>query len=533
MIVLLAIAFVAGVITAISPCVLPVLPIVLAGGASGGRRRPYAIVAGLVLSFALSVLFVAWVLDKLGLPQDLLRNIAIALLFVVAATLIVPKFGEWLERPFLILTRRRAGETGSGFVLGVSLGLVFVPCGGPVIGYVSAQAAAVSFGAKTILVTIAYSLGAALPMLAIAIGGRNARGLGFVRRHQREVRTALGVFMAAAAFLIVFHVDRTLQTKVGDYTAFLQHHTEGSCYAQKKLSGSCGGAPSKLAFPGIQQWLNTDGESLSAGKLRGKVVLVDFWTYSCINCLRTLPHLKAWDAAYRKHGLVIVGVHTPEFGFEHVVSNVRKAVHDLGVRYPVAIDNRFRTWNAFHNNAWPTEYLIDRSGRLRETREGEGDYDGTEMLIRRLLGENPSALAASRPDKTPTELTTPETYLGYARLERFVNLRVLPDRPYRYVLPKSVPQSALAYGGVWTVGRQRILAGPGARLQLHFIAKNVYLVAGGSGTIRVLVGGKPVRTLRIGGINRLYTVLEYPETRDALLELRFAPGLSGYSFTFG
>ncbi|MDQ2983919.1 MAG: cytochrome c biogenesis protein DipZ [Actinomycetota bacterium] len=526
-------------ITAISPCVFPVLPIVLAGGASGGRRRPYAIIAGLVVSFSLSILFVAWALDKLGLPQDLLRDIAIALLFVVAATLIVPQLARLLERPLLFLTRRRAGDSGSGFVLGLSLGLVFVPCGGPVLGYVSAQAATLHFGLKPVLLTVAYALGAAVPLLAIAIGGRNALGLGFVRAHQREVRAGLGVVMAAAALLIVFNVDRKLQTKVGDYTAFLQRHTEDSCYAKRKLNDGCrdrlAAASSDYGpaadFVGIDAWLNS--KPLSIRDLRGKVVLVDFWTYSCINCLRTLPHLKAWYANYHGAGLEIVGVHTPEFGFEHVLSNVRKAVGDLGIRYPVALDNGYSTWGAYRNNAWPTEYLVDRRGRIQELKAGEGDYDGTERKIRELLGERAPAELAPQPDLTPREAATPETYLGYARLDRFVGGRLLPDVPYRYTVPPAIPQHTLAYGGTWTVGKERILAGPGARLALHFVARNVYLVAGGRGAIGVLVNGKRVQTIRVSGISRLYTVLSYPQVRDALLELRFSPGLSGYSFTFG
>src|SRR5918911_1376295 len=344
MLVLLVIAFVAGVITAISPCVLPVLPIVFAGGASGGRRRPYAIIAGLVGSFFFSILFVAWVLHKLGLPQDLLRNIAIGLLFLVAVTLIVPRTGELIERPLLRLTRRRGGDLGGGFLLGVSLGLVFVPCGGPILGYISAQAASVDFGTKTVLITLAYALGAAVPMLLIALSGRRIR---------TPPRPVLGVLMAAAALLIVFNVDRTLQTHVGDYTAFLQRHTEETCTARKRLGHRCrtstpssavdladlGPAPD---FRHNDAWLNTPGDKpLSISGLRGKVVLVDFWTYSCINCLRTLPHLKAWYATYHPKGLEIVGVHTPEFAFEHDPGNVEEATQRLGVRYPVALDGDY------------------------------------------------------------------------------------------------------------------------------------------------------------------------------------------------
>ena len=533
MLVLLGIAFLAGVITAISPCVLPVLPIVLAGGASGGRRRPYAIVGGLVLSFFVSVLFIAWILRKLGLPEDLLRNIAIALLFVVAATLLVPQLGQLIERPLARLSRRPASDLGGGFVLGASLGLVFVPCGGPVLGYVSAQAASVAFGAKTLGLTAAYALGVAGPMLAIAIGGRRAAAP--LKARAPVLRPLLGVVVAGAALAIALGADSSL-AKVKAYTSALQRHTEETCYAQKRLGGRCSSG-AKLAdygrapqFRGISLWLNTPGGRPPS--LRGKVVLVDFWTYSCINCIRTLPHLKAWYAAYGRRGFTIVGVHTPEFAFEHVASNVRHAVRDFGVRYPVAIDNDYATWNAYRNEYWPAEYLLDKRGHIRHVHFGEGEYGQTERLIRRLLGERRGRMTEIA-DTTPTDLITPETYLGYERLDRYAGFRIVPNAFRRYRFPLRLGQNELAYAGNWLVSSQKVLAGAGARLRLHFHARDVYLVAGGHGTIDVLVNGRHLRRLPVGGFSRLYTILSAPHLVDALLELRFTPGLSGYSFTFG
>jgi thiol-disulfide isomerase/thioredoxin len=264
-------------------------------------------------------------------------------------------------------------------------------------------------------------------------------------------------------------------------------------------------------------------------------VLVDFWTYSCINCLRTLPHLEAWDARYRKAGLVIVGVHTPEFAFEHVVSNVREASRKLGVRYPVAIDNDYRTWDAYRNDAWPAEYLIDRRGHVREVKKGEGQYDETERSIRTLLGEPAGSAAqfASVRDRTPQHLTTPESYLGWARLARYVGSPITPDREAAYRFPREIPLNDLAYAGNWSVERERIVAGRGARLRLHFLAQNVYLVLSGRGRLQVLVGGRPVKTLRVRGLSRLYTLLRYPQLSEGALELRFTPGISAYAFTFG
>lgn len=540
MILLLGIGFLAGVVTAVSPCVLPVLPIVFAGGASGGRRRPLAIVAGVVVAFTASLLVITWILRALGLPQDLLRNIAIALLFVAAAMLIFPPLGLLIERPLTRLSRRPSGDLGGGFLLGLSLGLVFVPCGGVIQGYIATQAASVGeLGAKQVGITIAYALGAALPMLAIAYGGRAAAsGLRSFRAHARAIRVALGIVIAASAFLIVFHVDRTLQTKIGDYTASLQQ-AEKSCYARERLGYRCNRETSELAdlgtapeFGGISDWFNS--KPLSLKELRGKVVLVDFWTYSCINCLRTLPHLRAWWNDYRRAGLVIVGVHTPEFAFESVPSNVRAATKQLHVGWPVALDPKYETWNAYRNQYWPAEYLIDRAGHIRNEHFGEGEYDRTEGLIRELLGE-PGAAQAELADMTPTEATTPETYLGYAhRLERYVGSQPLPDAVGRYAAPADVAQNAWALSGRWRLGPEHSTAGPGgAELLLHFHAKDVYLVMGGRGRVGVAVDGHRLGTIPVSGISRLYTVLSTPHLLDAQLRLSFTPGVSVYSFTFG
>jgi cytochrome c biogenesis protein CcdA/thiol-disulfide isomerase/thioredoxin len=542
MVLLLVIGFLAGVVTAISPCVLPVLPILLAGGASGGRRRPYAIIAGLVLSFTVFTLAAAWIIDKLGLPDDFLRNAALVLLFVVAATLLVPRLGELLERPFLPLTRRRPAGSGGGFVLGLSLGLVFVPCAGPIFSYVAVRAGSEHLNSKAVLLIVAYSLGAAVPMLLVALGGREISS----KLRGPLVRPALGVVMALAGIAIVFNLDTKAQTALGGYTNTIQGWFERTDYVKRHLNGGgpklVSAATDQLAdygrapdFSHIADWLNTPGDRpLSLASLRGKVVLVDFWTYSCINCLRTLPHLEAWDRAYRKDGLVIVGVHTPEFAFEHSLSNVRKATRRLGVRYPVALDNDYATWTAYSNQYWPAEYLLDRRGHVRHYHFGEGEYDRTEQLIRQLLAPErahlPSATAIA--DRTPMAATTPESYLGYERLDRYAGSRITRDRFAAYRFPASLPLDELAYGGSWLVGGERVMAGRNARLRLHFHAHDVYLVLGGSGTVRVLLDGRAARMVRVTG-DRLYTLLSGKELREGLLELRFSPGVEAYAFTFG
>ena len=540
MILLLGIGFVAGVITAVSPCVLPVLPIVLAGGAAGGGRRPYAIIAGLIASFTVFTLSASALLSALGLPQDTLRNIAIALLFVVAATLLVPRIGMLIEAPLARLSRRPSGDLGGGFLLGASLGLVFVPCAGPVLATVSVLAAEGRVGVRLVLLTLFYAAGAGSVLLLIALGGRRASTR--LRKTRVWWRPALGVIMAAAAFAIVFNLDQTLQTRLGSYTTALQRHTEESAYAKRHLDKLEPGraAPARLPryanapeFSGISHWLNTPGgRPLTLASLRGKVVLVDFWTYSCINCLRTIPHLRAWYAAYHKAGLEIVGIHTPEFAFEHELSNVESAVRRLGVTWPVGLDNDYATWNDYSNQYWPADYLVDKSGVIRDATFGEGSYTSTEAAIRELLGiGGPTTHIANL---TPTETMTPETYLGAERLDRsrYVGSPIVVGKPAEYTLAKSVPESAISYGGGWKLAGQIATAGFGAELRLHFHAKDVYIVLGGRGRVGVTLDGATRPPIEVNA-NRLYTVVSSASTRDGVLDFTFTPGVRAYSFTFG
>jgi thiol-disulfide isomerase/thioredoxin len=263
-------------------------------------------------------------------------------------------------------------------------------------------------------------------------------------------------------------------------------------------------------------------------------VLIDFWTYSCINCLRTLPHLKAWDAAYRADGLTIIGVHSPEFAFERVPDNVRSAVRRLGVRYPVALDNDFATWRAYANQYWPAKYLVDRDGRVRYHHFGEGDYAETERRIRELLGESATGPTTSVHDEIREGFPTPESYLGYERLARLANPGILPDAEYAYAFPKTpLAADTLAYAGRWTVEGERILAGRAARLRLGFQATDVFLVLAGEGRVAVDVDGRPMRVVHVSGLPRLYRIVGFERFRRGQLELRFSPGLAAYAFTFG
>ena len=546
MLLLLGVAFVAGIVTAISPCVLPVLPLVLAGGATGGPRRPFAVIAGLVVSFTVFSLTAAALLTALGLPDDLLRNLAIGVVLVVGLALVWPRLGDLRGRPFYALARRPPGDSGGGFVLGLSLGLLFTPCAGPVIAAVATVAATQQLTVSAFLITLAYGLGAGVVLLGVALAARRGLSLGPVRAHAPAIRRALGVAVLAVAVLMVYGVDKRLQTRVPEYTRALQG-LEESAAAQGELEGLVGGpgladeeqlddfgaAPE---FQSIESWINS--EPLTMAALRGKVVVIDFWTYSCINCLRTLPHLRAWDQTYRDDGLVIVGVHTPEFAFEREPGNVRRAVRDHGIEYPVALDPDYGTWQAWLNRYWPAKYFVDRRGRIRYAHFGEGGYEESERVIRRLLAEGGDGPLVSEEieDETPEGAQTPESYLGYRRIDRFVGSRIEPDREAAYTIPQFVPLHGLAYGGRWTVEDERIVAGDDAQLRLHFRGADVFLVLGTSGgaeTVEVALDGEPVGTVTVTQ-DDIYTLARIPgEKRDHLLDLRFSPGTEAYAFTFG
>jgi len=537
---LIGIAFAAGLVTALSPCVLPVLPVLLAGGAAGGTRRPYAIVAGLVLSFTVFTITAAALLDALGLPQDLLRNVAVGLLVLAGLAIAIPPLGDLIQRPLLALTRRRPGDLGGGFVLGLALGLVFVPCAGPVLAAITVLAASRDFGIDTFGLTAAYAVGAAIPMLAVAVAGRRVAGV----LGGRYLRPALGLIVVAAALAIGFDVTRPLQTFLPGYTEAVQNRFERSADAQQELSRLTGATAHPTSslddfgrapeLTGLSDWINS--EPLTLTGLRGKVIVVDFWTYSCINCLRTLPYLKAWDSAYRKAGLLVLGVHSPEFSFERVPDHVRNAVRELGVRYPVALDNHFDTWHAFSNQYWPAKYFIDRRGHIRFIHFGEGEYDRSEQVIRKLLaedGEAPPMLADAPMADEQSAAITPETYLGWYRLERHAGSEVQPGRWGTYRFPKEpLRLGELSYAGRWRVEGERIRSTQGSRLRLHFLARVVHLVLDGQGDVEVFLDGKRVRRVHVTE-PKLYTLLRLPDVTDGLLELRFTSGLAAHAFTFG
>jgi len=386
---LVLIGFLGGLITGISPCILPVLPVVLFSGTS---REPYRVIAGLVLSFSVVTLLGAVVLQQLHLPADLIRWVGLLALTAVGVGLIFPRVERLLEAPFARLPQRDIAGSRKGFGLGLALGVLYAPCAGPVLAAIVVAGATGHVGLDTVALTAAFAVGTALPLLLFAVGGqRVAERVKAFQQRQRQVRIAAGVVTLVAAVALALNLPAAVQRKIPDYTATLQARIApagvglASCAEGASVLQDCGTAPDIV---GIDSRFNTPGDApLDLKALRGKVVLVDFWTYTCINCQRAIEHVTGWYDRYKEQGFTVIGVHTPEYQFEHERSGVVKGAADLHIKYPVALDNSYDTWHNYQNQYWPASYLIDATGVVRHLKFGEGDYDVTEGMIRELLAQ--------------------------------------------------------------------------------------------------------------------------------------------------
>jgi cytochrome c biogenesis protein CcdA/thiol-disulfide isomerase/thioredoxin len=562
--------------------VLPVLPVALSAGATGGRRRPLGIVAGLAVSFTFAAVALVYVISALGLPNDLLRKLAIAVLLGFGITLMIPPVAARLEA-WISQFASRAGVAqvkGEGFwsgtAIGASLGLVYTPCAGPILAGVIVVSASQTFSLLRLAVALSYGIGSAAVLYLLMIGGR--RVLTPLARRGGGLQIAMGAVMVVFALGMLGNYDIRFQSKIASLPSFLYNPTKGleeNASAQSALadlnggghgvgSHAAGAPPQTDARGGLdlpvlgrapefvdnQQWFNTPGDRpLTLKSLRGRVVLVDFWTYTCINCIRTLPYLKAWDQRYRKDGLTIVGVHTPEFPFEREASNVEAAIDANGLRYPVAQDNDQATWNAYGNQYWPAEYFIDAEGNVRYVHFGEGEYGEKEKVIRDLLAEAgkrvPTQEAKVHAIAPSATVSTPETYLGVARAERFTNPELSPGLHDLSGSPKPAANE-FAYDGSWKIGFDSATAAQGASLDLNFGARRVYLVLGSPGQsrqVRVLLDGEPIPSADAGsdvhdGVltvsgQRLYSLVDLPRVGHHVLTLEPEAGVMGYAFTFG
>jgi cytochrome c biogenesis protein CcdA/thiol-disulfide isomerase/thioredoxin len=574
-------AVLAGVLTVLSPCILPILPALLSASVSQKNpHRPFWIVLGLATSFALFGTIFAVFKSFLGLTNGELRDAALAILLFFGLSLLMPRLWEHIGSTISTFIQRaswmsrlsaESGPAGT-FLLGGALGLVWAPCAGPILGIILTLATVQASFLSTFLLMWAYALGAALPMLLIGYGGQKVvkrlqrfRGVGSV------APKVLGIVTLGAVAGLYFNLDTLLLSHLPS-TLFLSNTVEQKLVAHAPSKASAhtvaettamnAPVPSSLPvlgampkFADITGWINSP--PLTRKELRGKVVLVDFWTYSCINCIRTLPYVRRWYEKYKDQGLVVVGVHTPEFAFEKKTANVEKAVKQFGIPYPVAIDSRYGTWNAYSNQFWPAHYLIDAQGRIREVHFGEGDYKKTEKAIQSLLAEAGTlnkkvALSGPLALVNFMEIQSPETYLGYGRAERFASPETVePDSTMNYSFPQSLGLNEWALLGTWRVeGEKAILKGPKGDVRFRFHAPKLNIVMKGSGEkvkARVFLDGKPLPVGLYGSDvapdgsvtvrnAKLYNLVSLPgdDTGSHVFEIRFeAPGAAIYTFTFG
>ncbi|HET9720114.1 MAG TPA: cytochrome c biogenesis protein CcdA [Solirubrobacteraceae bacterium] len=578
MLLLMLFAVVAGAGTAITPCVLPVLPALLSASSLGGRRRPLGIVLGLAVAFTVAIVALAQLVRGVGLASGAARDLAITVLIGFGLVLLVPGAAERVQAPLSRLARFGPRTRGDGFwsglAVGGALGFVCAPCAGPILAAVTSVSASTGPTLQVVAVAVSYSLGLAGMMLLYGFGGRAV--LGRVRRFARGalVERGLGAVLVATGVLMAFNVDVRFEEALardGSLPAFLVDPTralESSGAVQKRLAAlrpqsrfalaaqharvmlpDLGPAP---GFVDTQRWFNTPGgRPLSLAGMRGHVVLVDFWTYTCINCIRTLPFVEGLYRHYHRYGLEVVGVETPEFTFEQIAANVRQAIRSDGITYPVVQDNRYGTWNAYQNQYWPAEYLIDARGNVRHTQFGEGNYGQDERDVRALLEAAgarhlppPMSARAILPSRG---IGTPETYLNPQRSQGFVT--PLRSGVRSFSAPANLSLDQWALGGRWAIGSQSITpVGGNGVIEGGVQGRDVYLVmtsAGGVGRRgRVLLGGAPIPR-RLAGLDvgpggwftvraqRLYNLVKLPADATFRLQVQLPPGVSAYDFTFG
>lgn len=577
MILLLAFSFLAGFATILAPCIWPVLPIVLSSAIAGkSHARPLGITLGVMISFAFFTLTISALVKIFHLNPNTLRFIAAIIIAALGITMIFPK----LYTGFEILVTKLGNVFGgngklgddflAGLITGLSLGILWSPCAGPILATVAALAATGKVNFDVILVTVFYVVGTGIPLFAFAYGGqRLIEKLKGVSKFTGRIQQIFGILMLLAAIAIFTGYDQTLE--LGLINTFpelgnVANGFEGSAIVTNQLSILKGQTPIPLSkttglfntnvpapdFTGITKWLNTKGP-ISIKDLKGKVVLVDFWTYSCINCIRSLPHVTAWYNQYKDEGFIVIGVHTPEFQFEHDTGNVESAIKMYNILYPVAQDNNYATWNAYSNQYWPAEYLIDTNGIIRRTDFGEGQYSQMETAIQELLkeaGEKVNAPLTNVPDLTPTGSLSPETYLGSARMQYYFPSGNVGNGNQNFTLTESPSPDSFSLGGEWNITSENAVTGANAVLTYNFTANKVFLVlnpgmAGKNAKIKVLIDGKPVTGSNAGadvvnGVvtvdsDRLYNLIDLKGSGgNHVLRLEFGTqGIEAFAFTFG
>ncbi len=575
---LILLAYLGGVLTILSPCILPVLPFVFAKSDQPFPRSGLPLLAGMALTFAIVATLAAvgggWAVRA----NEIGRWVALALLALFALTLIFPALSDRMTRPLVALGSRLTEKTGqkrgigSSLLLGVATGLLWAPCAGPILGIIFTTAALNGANASTTLLLLSYALGAATSLaLALLAGGkifaRMKRSLGA----GEWIKKTLGILVLVGVATIAAGLDTRFLAQISSgQTSRLETGLARTLGVKAMdVTTSTESRNGRLVLPvegelppltGIGPWINSP--PLTREQLKGKVVVIDFWTYSCINCLRSIPYVRAWYDRYKDDGLVVIGVHAPEFAFEREFDNVKKAVADLGIPYPVALDNDWHLWRALHNNYWPAHYFVDAQGRIRYHHFGEGGYDESEQVIRQLLADaghppsrrmaNTSASRAVEMAADLGEVRSPETYIGYARADRFVSPGgEARDRAKVYSIPSQLDLNQWALGGRWSVAPQVATSlSPNGTIVFRFHARDLHLVLGPA------AGGKPVRFkvsmdghapgADAGGDvkpdgsgvvteERLYQLVrQQGGVKDRTFEIEFLdPGVRAFSFTFG
>ncbi len=573
MFILLAFAFISGLLTILAPCIWPILPIVLSSASTGGRRKPLGITLGILISFTVFTLSLSYLVKAFHFDPDSLRFFAVIIIAFLGLTLVIPSLSALVETLVSRLTNRFGGSSVSrtgfwgGLITGISLGIVWSPCAGPILATIAALAATRAVNSQVILVTLVYMFGTGIPLFIFSTIGSNiltkSRQLS---PYLGKIQQVFGIIMITTALAIWTNYDKVLQTRLLDvFPAYsnLLFKLEENNRVQEQLNRLSGKETSNTNTPksflpdmgrapdfvGINHWLNS--EPLTLASLKGKVILVDFWTYSCINCIRTLPFVTGWYEKYKDQGFVVVGVHTPEFEFEKKTANVQNALNTYKINYPVAQDNDYVTWNNFNNSYWPAKYLIDKDGHLRMTHFGEGNYAETEKAIQSLLAETGQSVTTDTlklTDTTPNSHLTPETYLGLNRMDQMVSR----ERPSRgegsYSLPATIPDDSFALQGTWILTGEYAESSIGSSLSLKFTADKVFLVItpnDKNDSLLVSLDGKLVDSQSAGKdvVNgkvifdtpRLYELIDL-RGKDGTHLLRLDFGTKGtqvFAFTFG
>ncbi|EKD85600.1 MAG: Redoxin protein [uncultured bacterium] len=578
--ILLFFAFISGLVTILAPCIWPLLPIVLSSSLAGGKPKSLGITLGIMVSFSVFILSISYLVKLFGLDPNIIRLFAVIVLVIMGLSMIVPLISRILEG---ILSRfsGRFGQSfqkrsgfGGGFITGCSLGIVWTPCTGPILATIATLAATTNLNTGIILVTIVYVMGLGIPLFFFSYGGgRLVARTRFVSGFTGRIQQVFGVLLLLTALAIYTNYDKVLQVKLLDsfpsYTQFLIG-LESNPAVKKQLNILKGnkektdemiGKPFDMTdsnglpnlgkapeFVGINNWLNS--KPLTMSELRGKVVLIDFWTYTCINCIRTLPHVTGWYNKYKDQGFVVVGVHTPEFEFEKDTKNVENAIKQYKIDYPVAQDNDYATWNAYSNQYWPAKYLIDANGVIRYIHFGEGNYDETEKAIQDLLkeaGKNVSTSLQEMEDQTPRSQNSPETYLGSERMQYLTPNGKVEVGSYRFSLPKNIPINHFSLGGEWDVMSEYSSSRKDSILEYNFQASKVFLVMRPGDDkpkqVKVYLDGKLVTTgsgkdVTDGSItvdsDRLYELIDLTTPENHTLRLEFQnAGTEVFAFTFG